>query len=597
MPETLRRSAPFLVTTEDLPNPAGLRLDNLVVVPDTRLEQRLVERVAESLDLAAVAEHLPAEVAIEIVGEQYEACMDFMYSHPVWERFRAGECERAMLAYLLESRHYLHAAASRMAPGPSGAHRVGAARALAEHVVEEADHAVFFENGLSELGCDPSVMAGCRPSPVTLEWIYVMRALAARDPLVAGVCSGLMESTAADKDVIRGWHKMIVDNGLLTQRATDAIFEHIKLDMELGHGGNWQEVIEVEAPVCTTRLHEALNGACTVAEMLFRWFGVLDSGLSGDAVWIAPSIQVGPRPSPLDAVDPAFNGLPVWPAEILHQVTYGADAPAGARAALALAYHFDARVTQGSDALLEAANSIPRVDGRNDEASLETITKAWLSTIEGHRLWQQLERGSFPLIYGWLLENHHYLSAAVRHVAAAIAACPDPLIREVLVKHLDDEAHHADILRKGLDACVPDVRPADSRPLPTTAAFLGCLRDIAAADWKAYCLAIAFLQFTLSPGDPRHDGFYESALASCPEAKPLIEAIRGHDRVDIGGCHEEDIRRLLKLLDDRHEVDPTSIARASVIPQLAWSFLDGIRTHFVHGEVAIAQRLGWAAAR
>jgi pyrroloquinoline quinone (PQQ) biosynthesis protein C len=597
MPATLRRSAPFLLP-ENGQGQASYLIDTLAVVPEAHAESPLLSRVADSLDLSSAAAEFPSEVAIEIVSDQYEACMDFMYSHPVWERFRSGTGQRAVLAYLMESRHYLHAAASRMAPGPGIARNVECARVLAEHVVEEADHAIFFENGLAELGCDRATIRASRPSPVTLEWIHLMRAMAYEDPLVAGVCSGLMESTAADKPVILGWHEMVVANGLLPQNSVDAIFEHIRLDMELGHGGNWREVIEALSPIPCRRLHAALNGACSVAEMLHRWFGALESSLSAEAAALAMEIQATAPGPPLDVIDPAFSGVPVWPAEVFNQVTYGASEPVGARLAIALAYHYDDRLTDDAHGpYAEAVRSIQRPAGLQeaDDSELSAIARSWLRAVEGHRLWEELcEEPTVGLVYGWLLENCHYLASAVGHVSSAVAACPDSEIRALLVKHLKDEAEHSEILRAGLAATYPSLRSEASRPLPTTTAFLGCLRDLAASDWKAYCLALGFLQFTLSPGDTRHAGFYQAVLAKCPEARPLVDAMKHHDVVDIAGDHETDISGILGLLEQRHAVDQTNIARAAVIPQLAWSFLDGIRTHYVHGLVAVMQRVGWA---
>jgi pyrroloquinoline quinone (PQQ) biosynthesis protein C len=598
MAQQLRRSAPFLMPAQN-GDQAAVLVDTVAVSPARSSGHPLLRRVAESLDLGRVADGFGSELAIEIVGDQYAACMDYMYSHPVWAGFRRGDNRRAVAAYLLESRQYLHAAASRMAPGPARSRSATTARVLAEHVVEEADHAVFFENGLAELGCNRATIQACRPAPCTFEWVHLMRSFAGKGALTAGVCSGLMESTAADKQAVTGWHSMVVENGLLPQAAVTAIYEHIKLDMELGHGGNWREVIESEAPIPARELHAALNAVCTVSEMLYRWFGSLESGLSSEAIELAKVVTARPPDPPLGSIDATFNALPVWPAEVLHQAFYGAEEPEGARSVVALAYHYDDRVAEidpGLDDFQRAAASMPRERSADGEpASLEGTARSWMPAIEGHRLWSELtESPSVPLVFGWILENYHYLSAAVGHVSAAIAACPDPQVREVLVRHLEDEANHGEILRRGLESSQPDVDADASRPLPTTVAFLGCLHDLATSDWKAYCVALGFLQFSLSPGDSRHQGFYGALVGRCPEARALADAMRSHDSIDISDDHEASVRRLLELVESRHAVDRVSIGRASLVPQLAWSFLDGIRTHYCNGHLAVAQRLGWA---
>jgi pyrroloquinoline quinone (PQQ) biosynthesis protein C len=602
MIQPLRRSAPFLGIANGGPV-ASYRLDRLALAPGAAPGEELLRRVAATLDLSAVAESFPAEVATEVIWEQYEACLDYAYSHPVWRRFRSGEGVRGIHAYLLESRHYLHAAASRMAPGPAGSWRnLPATLHLVEHVVEEADHAIFFENGLAELGCDRAALAACRPSPVTLEWIYLMRSLAARDPLIAGVCSGLMESSAADKGVIMGWHDMVVENGLMPEPVMTAIFEHIKLDMELGHGGNWRDVVEAESPVTASRLSDCLNAVCAVSEMLYRWFDSLEGGLSAEAVALAAEIGVSPREGPLAGVDPMFNGVPVWPAEVLHHAAHGGDEPPGSREAVALAYHYDSRAITAGRVAPELAGAAACITGLAAEpgaaGGLEALARCWLVAIDGHRLWADMADDAVPesLIYGWLLENYHYLASAAWHVSAAVASTPDWDVRMKLVEHLEDEAEHGEILKRGLLAVDVPLELETSRPLPTTIAFVGCLHELGRQDWKAYALTIGFLQFSLTPGDSRHEDFYRTAAAAAPAAEPLLAAMRNHDTVDASEGHEGKIRDLLETIESRHRVGEESIARAAVAVQLGWSFLDGIRTHYSNGPAAVAQRAGWTAA-
>jgi pyrroloquinoline quinone (PQQ) biosynthesis protein C len=56
------------------------------------------------------------------------------------------------------------------------------------------------------------------------------------------------------------------------------------------------------------------------------------------------------------------------------------------------------------------------------------------------------ERPTYTLVYGWLLQNYHYISAIAQHVCGAIAACPDPVIRGELVHHLEEELGHGELL-------------------------------------------------------------------------------------------------------------------------------------------------------
>jgi hypothetical protein len=427
-----------------------------------------------------------------------------------------------------------------------------------------------------------------------------MRAVAARGPLISAVCSGLLEFSAMDKPLVLDWHRMIVANGLLPSPAATAIRKHVELDMELGHGANWRDVLHHESPLTSRQLRDCLNSVSTVAEMLVRWCAMLRRGLSGDIVSALSEVEIDRRAAAAVKLDPIFNGVPVWPAQILHQVCYGADSLAGTRTILALAYFLDGRMQSSDSQICQLTRRVLDTADARSEAKRPEDVKAllisWLRSIDGHSLWDEMvEHPSVPLIYGWLLENYFYLGAASGHVSAAISSCPDPVIRRVLVKHLEEERDHARVLRVGLDAVRVPISPDRSRPLATTVGFLGFLREVGAQDWKAYCLALTFLQATLTPGKPRHTEFYRRIISQCPAAQPLILAMQRHDSIDEEMGHHGDADELLSLLCSRHSIEQPTIARASVLPQLAWSFLDGIRAHYRNGEPSLAQRIAWSA--
>jgi hypothetical protein len=176
-------------------------------------------------------------------------------------------------------------------------------------------------------------------------------------------------------------------------------------------------------------------------------------------------------------------------------------------------------------------------------------------------------------------------------------------LREWLVNHLIEEFNHANLFRRGLQPIAASHYGGldlDSvRPLPTTVAFTGALRGLGQRDWKGYLLALAFLQLTLESGSDglaqRHGDFYQTLVAKLPEAGPMVEAMRRHDAEDTGLGHATDVRAMLTMLAERHPVGSESFAAAALIPQLTWSFLDGISAHYGHGDVAVVQRMGWHA--
>jgi len=579
-------------------------LDRALLKTSDKLDPRFAAKVVDSLNLSSVAEILPEQVCAQLIEEQYEVCLEHIYSHPLWTAFRAGERRDAVLAYLLETRHYLHAAGSRMAPGVASGWRDGPLlRLLASHVVEEADHAKFFEESLSAVGCSPELIGALRPSPITLEWICLMRSLAARDPLIAGVCSGLMESSAADHANVEGWHHMLVQNGLLAKPAVDAIYQHVETDIELGHGQNWVEALKLTAPLTSEQLRDCLNSVCAVSEMIYRWLSHLLDGVSGSLVRYISSVEM-PASIEQSNIDPIFDGTPIWPAEITHSVCHGSELAEGARTVLGLAYHLPsgARVVDGAvgqkskslqDAFACETNSLGSIE------DLQALLKAWLRTIDGHRLWSELLDSPSPsLIYGWVLENYFYFSSAARHVSAAVASCPDARIRTELVLHLEEESDHADLLKEGLadGSEWASVIPVDiCRPLPTTLAFIGYLRELASLDWKAYCVALVYIQLSLSPQDEKYKLFFESLRTRTPEASRIWRGLLAHDLADQALGHNTDSQKLLTLLFERHSLEIPSIKRAATLASLGWSFLDGIRCHYRNGPMSLFQRLGWSS--
>jgi hypothetical protein len=215
---------------------------------------------------------------------------------------------------------------------------------------------------------------------------------------------------------------------------------------------------------------------------------------------------------------------------------------------------------------------------------LQAQLKGWLRTIDGHRLWSELLDSPSPsLIYGWVLENYFYFSSAARHVSAAVASCPDARIRTELVLHLEEEADHADLLKEGLakGSEWASLIPLDiCRPLPTTLAFIGYFRELASLDWKAYCLALVYIQLSLSPQDEKYKSFFESLKTRIPEASKIWGGLMAHDLADLALGHNSDSQKLLTLLYERHSLELPTIKRAATLASLGWSFLDGIRCHY-----------------
>jgi len=545
---------------------------------------------------------LPAEAVLEIVTEQYEAALNHAFSHPIWGKLRRGEGFVPLLGYIIETRHYLHAASSRMANGVAICESDGElTNLLAEHLVEEADHAKYFESALTCYGCSLPVIQALRPSPTTLEWVYLMRSLSSYDPFGAAIASGFMEFSATDRKVVTDWHQMLTHNDLLTAEVVEAFFGHVKEDMLLEHGSNWREAIRICSPITPDRLQFCLNGVSAIAELLSRWSNSLEAGTTGLIIPVLPGITLE-QTSNTSSADFTFDGLPVWNAEMLHEVTHGTEISDHARQVVGLGFGLSgnaaATTSEATELCAQAKRIAERLSVRAStddlHSDVEQVIRGWHISINGHRLWSELlDAPSESLVYGWILENFHYLANSPRHTAAAISACSDPVIRNYLVEHMKEEASHGQILKTALETTTRPIRFRPLRPLATTLAFLGALRDVGYHDWKAYCLALGFLQYSLEPRSGMHSKFYARIRSACPTVAPLVAALQAHDAIDYERGHESSVREMLRALTARHQLTADSLQRAAIVVQLAWSLLDGIRCHYRNGDLAVAQRLGW----
>lgn len=606
------RSPPFLARSTHGDH-AVLLLGSLEAPISTLSDNAsFTERLAQSLNLSILGSHFSAEEFILLLGEQYTAAEEFVYGHPIWRKIREGD-QSALHAYILETRHYLAAAASRMCPAVSpGIGLSPITLMLSRHALEEWDHARFFNEALELIGCSNDVVRLARPLPATLEWIHLSRHIAAMGELVSAACSGFMEHSSVEKEAVIGWHDLLVGHNLLSRMATNKVLGHFATDLDYGHSENWKKAVRTQDCHPASVVASVLNTVCSLSEMIYRWLSALEQGCASSIVTAAQVLAEDGLDQPLRDCDSPlevgiFQGLPVWPASVMSLVNgerSGDDSPSDI--IVASCYALGHRVPQ------LAANGAPfclllgqiheqLVDsqgvGADSIAAIERMTTDWLVSVDGHPLWQQMTQGcSDELVIGYMLENFHYLASATRHVSPAIAACQDARIRENLLQHLQDELTHCDILKPRLREL--GVRqPTAMRPLPTTAAFVGYLSDLARHDWKGYLIGSTYLQKSLSEcrGDDRHMKFYSRVSANNPRCAALLGAMAAHDELDDELGHDLRPSRNIQYLLARGEVSRDSVTRAAILPSLAWSFLDGIRAHYCTGKDSVLQRQAWSA--
>jgi thiaminase len=542
-----------------------------------------IPHIIEQLQYLELSGNMVAwEKAAEIIEKQYNSCVEHIYSHPFWKNLLNDKNQQLVYTYLLETRHYLKAAVSRMAKGINKSYSYNQYNNLiAEHSIEEANHNVFFENALKELHCDVNLLKNSKPLPATLEWIHLMRTVASKNPLVASICSGLLEHTAKDKKLISKWHESLKDKNILKPSAVEAIYKHVKIDIDLGHGENWKEMLQAKQYLSLDELIDCLNSITYVAEIIYRWCENINSGMGYDIV--KTSQQCHKEYATPSTILKHFSALPIFPAQLYHDMFYSTATEDKLKEAISIEYAFSKKYRLDSDETITSGNH------------LNIYIKNWLRAINGHSLWKEMQLNpTYALICGWILENYHYISLISEHTGVAMANCTHPGIQSLLVLHLKEEIDHSKLFANTLiNSQYGDI--SNFRPLATTISFTGALCDLAQRNWQAYCIALAYLQLTISneKGQNLHKQFYQSMLDKNPDIADLIQSMAKHDDIDNNLGHTDDADKLIHLIYEEGFATPRNLAEASIIPALSWSFLDGIRSHYVNGNAAVYQRIGW----
>jgi pyrroloquinoline quinone (PQQ) biosynthesis protein C len=609
----LNRSVVFLAKSTRNDQQDVLLLDRFEFALDEANEKgEIFSRIAASLDISFIGEAVrPAEFEA-LISDQFAAASEYVYGHPIWERIRSGSKD-ALYSYLLETRHHLAAAASRMSSsiGP-GIGLDPLTLLLSHHLLEEWDHAKYFSDALRVIGCDPVLASTARPIPSTLEWIHATRAINRRSALSAAVCSGFMEYSSTETHAVRSWHAMLVEKGFLPAEANQAILGHLETDLDFDHADNWRRALRLYGAVTPRNAAEILNDVTILAEMIYRWLSAVNAGGSASIVYgiqtlTEAGILMQPPADHCHLDNLSFSGMPVWPSALMSQMNSGVNDPAEPAAIVAaLAYAVGHRRSElkKSDQPLAGitAQTAHRLGSPlehldlSDANALVEIASSWLRSIDGHALWDHMmERSCDGVVTGYILENYHYLASATRHVSAAIASCTHTAIRLLLIEHLQDELEHCGILADKLASMGGVNSPESMRPLPTTLAFVGYLETLASQDWKAYILVFAFLQASLAECrlDRRNSRFYQLVIQNNPASAGLLNSIRNHDEIDAELDHDAQPLQALRELVAQEPLSRSSLCHAAVAPALAWSFLDGILQHYSGGRGAVAQRAGW----
>ena len=161
---------------------------------------------------------------------------------------------------------------------------------------------------------------------------------------MAALCSGLLESTAVDRDTVRAWHDHLGACGLLPPAAAAQIRAHVDEDEALGHGVLWRKVLKDLGTVSASDLAFALNGVTLIAEAIDRWLDLLRGGAPALGLALIDGLEITPPEEDAAVVDNIFSGDPVPHAKIVQAMS-------------------DRDMGHGTRAICTATYQISQVDG------------------------------------------------------------------------------------------------------------------------------------------------------------------------------------------------------------------------------------------
>ena len=90
----------------------------------------------------------------------------------------------------------------------------------------------------------------------------------------------------------------------------------------------------------------------------------------------------------------------------------------------------------------------------------------WAKEIQAHPFWRTLLSGnaSSEIVFGWGIEQFHYVDAANEYMAAAAANCHlDHDVRMLIGKRFTEESEHGDIFLRGLGVAATPPRRSSTR--------------------------------------------------------------------------------------------------------------------------------------
>lgn len=587
--QSLKKTVPFISHSTIRDGSTIILVDDFEISLEKQTTPRILRKLSNNIVLDR-DQIVSAALAVTLLTEQIECCLEFIYSSKYWTELRKMESRASAGVFVSEFFHFVRASTFHM--GAAQSDLLSASTILehiATHTIEEDGHEHFYLNALKALGLSEATAYSIRPLPTSLELIYVVRTLAQMDPLSALACAAFMEGTSTNPKSVKMWHDMMSSSGRLPSESTRSIFQHLVEDDQFGHSESWKSTVLKERFIAPQPLCDALNSITILAEMIKRWF---DSLLTGES---RIGLEIGAKKSDRQTLAKLTTPLsfslheyfrPIVHPKVLDQVVYGRTKELADSSEISN-YFFPDQAETMSVTSLSGSTQQPQKE-KDTEHQPKALTKKlrnWSIAYREHRLWDEMlfPAHSLGLEIGLANELHFLCRSLNRSIGFAASATVRNDFRSGLLKNwnvlrqLESDLANYFEYRTG-------IKITHNRPLPSTIALCGAMADLSQIDGRSFSIALMHL-----------DGLIKDICSSLdlpesshPLSKTKFESlfVRIKQIANDGFCDA-------CMLNVCEEISDDTVSNCESVVFFTWTFLDGVRSYYRVGPMASLSRVGW----
>jgi pyrroloquinoline quinone (PQQ) biosynthesis protein C len=245
----------------------GIAPDRLALIAGTLYELGVVADAAENI-VSGVAfnRHLASVASPRFYTLSQRAGLH--------ARLMASPPRRLLLGWLVESQHFIAAAADYMSVAVSTAPSNRTRMLLSDYLSGEFWHGAWVRGGLLAAGLGEDTLERAAPLPGTLAVTNALRALASRDffSFAAALC--LHESAAVEgaEEAAASFWAAVCASGALPAAATDPFREHHLIDCAEAHGSIAEQLFLEKSLVTADEQRRIRRAVLAHAHTLAAWF-------------------------------------------------------------------------------------------------------------------------------------------------------------------------------------------------------------------------------------------------------------------------------------------------------------------------------------